>query len=263
MLKSSRHSRFPFSTAVLTPKPGINNVTSTFSSGPSVNIFIPTHIFSVIGSGTRSGLLFGYEQKVPGKNLVHLNITALLPVNEGQLEELINNKKALLDKDLEQSYSDEQIPHSQQNLRYQPKSNFSVVPNKNHTFSTSFSSPKKRKKKKIIFLGELVGVSAEGKNDQKYCDQLFQLKQLWKEQHFHLVLSFNDKFWPSFLNSTSFFGNCNPIPYASLKLVSIKQTLENEHFQSIEVGQVTMLYYDTGNFMSSQLLNRFNTEDER
>lgn len=270
MLKSSRHSRgFPFSASSVNPsiKPeSSTNIISTSLSSfstPTVNIFIPTHLFSVIKSGTKSGLLFGYEQA--NGNLVHINITALLPADEEHLGQLIKRQKDIINKKEENdevgpSDSDDPIPQ-----HYRPKFTNSVA--------AKTSSSLLKKKTKIHFLGELVEVLSSDKENvnkerkkltQRHDDQLSEFRRLWKheEQHFKLMLNFDAALWPPSLTATT-FDNRHPIPYQTLSLASIEQRLSDDHFRSIDVGQVTILYYDTSNFMSSQLLNRFNTEDER
>ncbi len=274
---------------------------SPSSSATSVNIFIPTHLFSVIGQGTRAGLLFGYQQqqqqqqqrrpngsKNLGKSLspstttVHYNITALLPHDEAHLQQLIAQRRAVLEQE-EKRRGIGNSSDSEDSELYQFQSSGS---------GTAASSHASNQQNRILFLGELVDASAEGNTAsapvsteaRSYREQLETLKRLWP--HFQLVLSFDSAQWPkavplsaaSKANSEAvILDSDHLLPYSAIRLsslqlrdpsfkVSLSSLDHGDRGTSImnrEYSQVTLLYYDTRNFMSSQLLNRFTSEDQR
>lgn len=274
---------------------------SPSSSATSVNIFIPTHLFSVIGQGTRAGLLFGYQQqqqqqqqrrpngsKNLGKSLssstttVHYNITALLPHDEAHLQQLIAQRRAVLEQE-EKRRGIGNSSDSEDSEHYQFQSSGS---------GTAASSHAPNQRNRILFLGELVDASAEGNTAsapvsteaRSYREQLETLKRLWL--HFQLVLSFDSAQWPkavplsaaSKANSEAvILDSDHLLPYSAIRLsslqlrdpsfkVSLSSLDHGDRGTSImnrEYSQVTLLYYDTRNFMSSQLLNRFTSEDQR
>ncbi len=269
-----------------------NNFLPPPSSSPSVNIFIPTHLFSVISQGTTAGLLFGYRQqnqqnqqhqknnlKKTSSSTFHYNITALMPHDEAHLAQLIAQRKA----DLKRKSGETTSSSSDSESGEHPQM---MHPTEDAPSQHSNASRQKR----ILFLGELVDVSETGNikenladdnssnptssaslsKDASYREQLETLKCLWPQ--FQLTLNFDAAQWPKVLTEKTVISLDNRhLPYSALRL-SCLQLQGSNAFSSPSLGQadrrmdfrqVTLLYYDTRNFMSSQLLNRFTSEDQR
>ena len=233
---------------------------STTSSTFSINIFIPTFIFSAIYKGHRSGLLFGYHNHHYGddddsdggddKSVVNFNITSLLPYESiNQLDQLLNHLK-------------QHNKHNKKSLNC--KTCFSGHSSKvnddddNHNQDNS--------SKTIHFLGELYDDYDDDLNNEKkysnihYHNEQVKIAQLHQYNHkFQMILSCKNLSKIRSITTSKSFKKELEHHYSSIELISVHcfgRPIKDH-------SKIMIIYYDTKNFMSSQLLNRFNVEDKR